>query len=450
MIKLCPTFILLILPLVSHAQIPVIKASSDKAFIQDGSGARKSSWSLNPRLNPDVYESVANGTKKITFYTDIDSISFNVKPGGNYDFIVLLNANDTCRTRIEVRKEVEAANFTSSYISKNKGNFSFEIPEVQELVHIIIALTDRGMSDSNMVNHESPYYKEVIRYFDKFRQEEIVAEFDKQVRGSYSRVKMDACGFYFEGETIKKDKTYDRLNWGPKNYISPYTKQLEEFSKKSGFREFYKSHKTYYDSLIVLLEKQVPIRKQWNWLEEKFPSRYDNYRITFSPLVKGSHSTNHFETPAFKQTVMFVAGPMEKSAFSEAVTEGLMSRTVFTEIDHNYVNPVSDKYPDAIDSAFAKRELWAKKGSSADSYSTAYLAFNEYMTWAVFTLYCLEHYDKKDFDIINERTTNFIVERRGFSNYKNFNEKLLALYQEKKPGSIASLYPEMLNWCMQQ
>lgn len=449
-IKLSATFILLISAFFSYSQVPVIRATSDKAFIQDGAGARKSSWSLNPKLNPDIYESLTNGTKKITFYTDIDSISFQVKAGKDYNFIVLLNSTDTCHTRFEVRKEVKAADFSSAYIRKNKGNYSFEVPEVQELVHIIIALTPGGVKDSNMVNHESPYYEEVMKHFGKFSNEEIVAEMDKQVKGSYSRVKMDACGFYFDAATIKKDKTYDRLNWGPKNYIGPYTKELEAFANKSGFREFYKAHKPYYDSLIVLLEKQVPIRKQWAWLEERFPSRYDNYRVTFSPLVRGSHSTNHFETPAFKQTVMFVAGPMENSTFSEQITEGLISRKVFTEIDHNYVNPVSDKYLDTINVAFGKRELWAKQGSSADGYSTPYLVFNEYMTWAVFTLYCLEHYNKSDFDVINERTSSFFIEERGFSNYKRFNEKLLALYKEGKTGSIAALYPEILRWCMQQ
>lgn len=31
--------------------------------------------------------------------------------------------------------------FSAEYIAENKGKWSFEIPEVQELVHVIIAIT---------------------------------------------------------------------------------------------------------------------------------------------------------------------------------------------------------------------------------------------------------------------------------------------------------------------
>lgn len=449
--KLIFAFLFTLSTLCAYSQVPLIRATSNQVKIKDGDKPAMVAWTLNPESNPDVYATVADGKKKVTFYTDIDSISFEVKAGKKYDFIILLNKKDSCRTQIDVIKEIKPATFSSAYIRKNKGHFSFEIPEVQELVHIIIALTPKGLSDRNMVNHDTEYYTEVLQHFEAYKNDPIIAVFDKLARSNYSHIKMDACGFYFDGNTIKKDNTYDRLNWGPKNFITPHIKELEEFAKKSGFRDFYKSHKAYYDSLLALMEQQLPIQAQWDWLQQNFPSRYDNYRLTFSPLVRGSHSTNHFETGDFKQTVMFIAGPNEKPEFNEKITEGLMTRMVFTEIDHNYVNPISDKYLTEIDTAFAKRAVWAKKGSSADSYSGQYMVFNEYMTWAVFSVYAKERYNQEDFKVINAWVENFMINKRGFVNFDKFNAKMIELYQNKpKNTTIPDLYPAILEWAALQ
>jgi hypothetical protein len=54
----------------------------------------------------DVYDSQRTlREKRITFITDIDSISFDVEPGHNYDFIILFNGKDACRTRISTMRQ---------------------------------------------------------------------------------------------------------------------------------------------------------------------------------------------------------------------------------------------------------------------------------------------------------------------------------------------------------
>jgi hypothetical protein len=345
-------------------------------------------------------------------------------------------------------------NFSEEYKTNNRGKFSFEVPEVQELVHIIFAITKVGIADSNMVDHESEYYKEVMAHFSPFKTEPIVSKIDDELDGSlfmsgngkYARLKMDACGFYFEGNSILKDITYPQLNWANKNYLEKYIKELEAFALKTGFRKFYEQHKNLYKSQIELAEKQMPIEKQWRWLEERFPNTFQNYRITFSPLVNGSHSTNRFGEDDFRQTVMFICSPIENSMLSEKVIEGLMTRVVFTEIDHNYVNPVTDLYKKRINKIFDDREKWTA-GKDAANYGSPYSVFNEYMTWGVFTLYVHDNFSPEDFKIINQRTENQLVNSRGFSQFKPFNKVLLELYKNKKANqSIADLYPAILDW----
>jgi Domain of unknown function (DUF4932) len=346
-------------------------------------------------------------------------------------------------------------NFSEEYKASNRGKFSFEVPEVQELVHVIFAITKVGIADSNMVNHESLYYKEVMQHFAPFSNEPIVSKINNELDGSmfmsgtgkYARLKMDACGFYFDGNSVKQDKTYPQLNWDDKNYIRKYVSELESFALKTNFRKFFEDHKAVYENQIVLSNKQMPIEEQWKWLEDRFPIKYQNYRITFSPLVNGSHSTNRFGSGDFKQTVMFICGPIESANLSEKVKEGLMTRVVFTEIDHNYVNPITDKYKKRIDKIFDDRKKWTASGD-AQNYGSPYSVFNEYMTWAVFTLYTYDNFSEEDFKVINKRAENQMINSRGFNKFKEFNKALLDLYKNRKPSQgIPDLYSPILDWC---
>lgn len=85
----------------AQEKLPVIYATSSKVDIRDGGIMQKSVWNLSPGIKPDIYYSLeSENTRKVTFYTDIDSISFNVEHDKNYDFLVVLNQADTCYTRI--------------------------------------------------------------------------------------------------------------------------------------------------------------------------------------------------------------------------------------------------------------------------------------------------------------------------------------------------------------
>ena len=77
--------------------LPVIQAKSKKVNIRDGQVFQEGVWNLSPEVKPDVYQVVEPIVeKRITFYTDIDSVSFDVAPGKTYDFLIVLNGKDTC------------------------------------------------------------------------------------------------------------------------------------------------------------------------------------------------------------------------------------------------------------------------------------------------------------------------------------------------------------------
>ena len=82
-------------------KLPVIKASSKVVDIRDGLHFKKGYWYIMPEKNPDYYFVEIPGKDHIvSFITDQDSISFDIKYGEDYDFIILLNNKDSCHTRI--------------------------------------------------------------------------------------------------------------------------------------------------------------------------------------------------------------------------------------------------------------------------------------------------------------------------------------------------------------
>jgi Transglutaminase-like superfamily len=81
---------------------PIIRANSETVNIRDGSIYKAGAWTIVPAAKPDVYETSCNN-ERVTFYTDVDSISFLVGPKAVIDFYILLNGKDTAWTQIRHR-----------------------------------------------------------------------------------------------------------------------------------------------------------------------------------------------------------------------------------------------------------------------------------------------------------------------------------------------------------
>ena len=101
--KLILTLLITLIPFLGFTQkkLSIIYASSTKVKIYE-QYSQISNWHLNPKIKLDVFTTnKLIGAETIKFKTDIDSISFKIKPGEKRDFIVLLNGKDSCLTRIQ-------------------------------------------------------------------------------------------------------------------------------------------------------------------------------------------------------------------------------------------------------------------------------------------------------------------------------------------------------------
>ena len=335
--------------------------------------------------------------------------------------------------------------FPTDYINTNKKNVQVEIPRVYELLHVVIALTDSAQAQKYNLNYNSDYYQAVQTYFQEYREHPAVKEYEKiRAEYSYSNPRM-LFTYEFDENKVTASEVYNFKE--DREDADAYAKLLTDFAQKSNFNQFYDQHKTYYQQKIKEFKKYTNLKRSWQWLEENYPVSYDSYKVILSPIVFGSHNTQRFgdSEDDYNEIVMFVS-PAElftrRDIESEALISALTERMVFTEIDHNYVNPVTDQKENMkkIMQVFGNLEEW-KQGNKGYDFS-AY-TFNEYMTWGTACLYIFEYYEPAVYEEFVYHTKES-MKYRGFVKFPEFYEELLTLYKESdKP--IYELYPELLE-----
>jgi hypothetical protein len=119
-------------------QLPVVKATSETVDIREDNKLYKGKWTIRPELNPDPY---ITSSKKITFYTNIDSISFNIDSSvESYDFVILLNDKDSAYTQIKYRYEI-------SYLEKLQKGEKYDYFDTR----FVPKFEYQSMDDPNLV-----------------------------------------------------------------------------------------------------------------------------------------------------------------------------------------------------------------------------------------------------------------------------------------------------------
>ncbi|HJQ70802.1 MAG TPA: DUF4932 domain-containing protein [Blastocatellia bacterium] len=443
-------------------KLPIIRSNSQVVSIQDGKELRKNYWTLSPQIKPDVYEaSLIDGKPhKVTFITDLESITFLVEEGKKYDFIIQ-RGDDICYTQIVGKRFIPAAVFDKKYQAAHRGKTFVEIPEVYELVNVAIAMTPAGINNKNLVYQDSAYYARVRQWFDKHRAHPLLAELDSALQknpNSYFTLKMNGYAFEFDKKgRIVQSKVYDRTGFRGErsNTLRPYLPQLQAFADETDFRKFYKENSQVYKEQIAFYRDVANIAEMKSWLDKNFPASndYDTYKIIFSPLVSYNQSTTWFESNGFKELQPHVNFPYPEDLkryfqgkMSEQAEIVFRGNIVFTEINHGYINPEADKYTDRIVKAISNRDRWVDKSKGAGYYA-GIGAFNEYMNWALVSLRITDYAPRDEQDEMIANIDRMMTRGRGFPQFEAFDRFLVDLYRGRKPGqTVADLYPQIIEW----
>jgi hypothetical protein len=353
-------------------------------------------------------------------------------------------------------------NFTKAFQKQNNGKFRIEINEVKELVHIMIAITKSGLGNDDMVQQKGAYYQDVLKQFKPFQDEPIILTFDSLLQKSlfnFVFLTGNAISYDFNNDSLVANNVYklpaDEVNNFKitENPITTYKAAIEDFAKKSGFRQFYAAHKSFYNSLISDYEKNANVGKQWKWLERNFTTRINSYVILCSPLINGLNYTGGFKSGDFELIQMVLPPIVHNEKWTLPFTEAFNTRGIFTEIDHNYVRKPSNKFEKEINESLKDRIKWVDTGMYGTRYyPTPKHVFNEYMTYGVFVLYC-EDVFKKDPETLKtvcDELNAVMAKQRGFIKMKEFSDYLVTLRKTNKNKKIEDLYPTLLQWCSRQ
>ncbi len=111
----------------NQATLPVLKTNVNKLDIKEGDNLQKGGWVLAPNIELDIYEADnKNIEQTITLSSDIDSISFKVKPNSDYDFIIVLNGKDKFPSRISTKSNTYRKDCNNCVITSDSIPFEIE------------------------------------------------------------------------------------------------------------------------------------------------------------------------------------------------------------------------------------------------------------------------------------------------------------------------------------
>jgi len=129
---------ILVIGLYAQDNLPVIKAHSIDAKTRIGMD-NKNDWYISPNLNPDVFTTNRIG-ETVTFYTDLDSISFVISPDKIYNFVIVVNNKDSACTQVKYAKSyLDVLKEASEYNYKDNrkiNSYTYKKPEDLDLKNI--------------------------------------------------------------------------------------------------------------------------------------------------------------------------------------------------------------------------------------------------------------------------------------------------------------------------
>lgn len=320
------------------------------------------------------------------------------------------------------------------------------IPEVYELANIIIAMTTFGQANPVAVYRTGAYYQRVNAAFSAFRNHPSMRELqfgDSDPLRQYYDFRDNSSAYVYEDGEIRRNA--DASTVRQRNLFRERLSAVQSFADVSQFRDFFTANASFYIEQVERYRTVAEVGAMADWLEQEFPGvRYRHYTVVLSPLVYGAHSAGF---PSTDDAMFFVSGPdvTTGSGTSDGVRKATVQRILFTEIDHAFVNPTTDRHRASITGAFSNRAKWTTDASSFYDSPTA--VFNEYMTWSVFLLFAHDRLSEPDFETVRRLTVQLMEGSRRFQRFSAFSAQLLTLYENRAPGTtVAALFPQIIAW----
>ena len=323
---------------------------------------------------------------------------------------------------------------------KSNDVVSVEYPEVYELANIIIALTEDGITDEWKVQKDFPYYIEMRQYFEPMKGHPLLdsVNFVRERWKKFLSFRTDAYAFQFD-ESNMLNRTNDFYSFEISEF-DDHIKLVQDFAEKSNFREFFGNYESFRNGLIDDYKNNYLLNEMKEFLSNQFSESQNDQKfiVVLSPFVGSQHLQRQIDSMTTASFIN-VSSQIINGDEIDDQDKSTLVHTLFTEMDHAFVNPTSDKFE--METKFNETIWDDESGYSGGGHAV----FNEYMTWAVFDIFNTEFFPHTAEKV--NLNWHFQNDTRGFIYSNLFATKLKELhakYEGKR--KISELFPEMLEW----
>ncbi|MDM9630094.1 DUF4932 domain-containing protein [Robiginitalea aurantiaca] len=328
---------------------------------------------------------------------------------------------------------------------KGQKNVTIELPESYELSNIVLALTQYGQTDRWDVQKIPPYYDRVMEYFEPVKDHPLLdsVNYSRKKWEKFLGFRTDAYAFSFDDENqLKRDFEFQSFSYPE---FDKNIHLVNDFVEESNFRKFYRDNRGFYDQIIANYKEYYFVNRSKAYLEKIAGKTFEDqvkYKIVISPLVGGQNCHRDIDSLTTADFPNISKELILGDKNVDMTTRIIANHSLFTEMDHGYLNPISDTFEKQIEKYYNKT-IWDKESGYMGIDS-----FNEYITWAVYDAFV-----KEEFPEYADAVTlpyHYVNVQRGFIASEFFAKKVVELMQKNKSGKIEDIYLPLLKWCKEQ
>lgn len=305
--------------------------------------------------------------------------------------------------------------------------------EPTELAWILAGLSPLGRGGDSL-NRDTPYWEAAETWFAPFVQHPAVITLGADF--NLPRLIGNAANYSFSDRDTLLRTPNSRQMWGDArgDLFTRRRREIEEFARESRARTFLSEQRATFDAVRATLAAAVDLADMQAWLETQFSARPAPMQVFVSPVTGGFNFTNL--DPVTPRLWVPAVDPAQTDYARFSVV-----RSIFTEMDHNYVNPITAGLGRSAFAFMTQANGWASAEAWSD-YTSAELVVNEYMTFAAFLAYAQDRISGDDL-VRTETATRRMMERRGFLRFGEFAD--VVTRERKRFARLEALYPVVLE-----
>ena len=330
-------------------------------------------------------------------------------------------------------------------IERSAGKLNISIDPRMELLSTVQLL-----SNYPFIKRDLPYSEDIVNYFKSFASHEAVIMTNKLFQEQ---------GFSYDGppkfilhlsqlpelEQQIQFPDYLKERIGGGDNLEQYRKSIQQFAEISNFETFWNNKIPYYNQILDLAIVGMDGVDLVKILEDYFNETKDGHNIIISPSISaGGYAATVTDVDDKDITYACIASFNSMSVI-------LLS---LHEFSHPFVNPLTDKYSDRVESL--NKLFEPVKENISQAYRTWQICVNEHIVRAVVIrlveLYFESQSSKFLLDEFQIESTGskFLLEnelRGGFIYIEPLIEKLKEFESQRDKNNVTftEYYPELLN-----